>query len=210
MPANAPGVYALSNANVVRSNSRIAGCSAAPETTGMSGSASAIAATACSSWSGLRNDHRNETASASTPCSSTRRARRGHDLATGRGADDVAVAVHALVDADDTRAATRSRAAVEPPVFVVNSATACERDELLEAPRGHQPDPASDARREHVRDRGRAEPEPPHRGEDRRRDRSRPGARRSRPRRAHPCRRRRASSATSPARSRRRRSAPRP
>ena len=66
MPANAPCVYALSKANVVRSNSRIAGCSAAPDTAGTSGSASASAAIACCSCSGLRNDQRNETASAST------------------------------------------------------------------------------------------------------------------------------------------------
>ena len=40
IPAKAPWVYTLSKANVVRSNSRIAGCSAAPDTTGTSGSAS--------------------------------------------------------------------------------------------------------------------------------------------------------------------------
>ena len=73
MPLKAPCVYALSTANVVRSNSRIAGWSAAPEIAGMSGSASLIAAIACCSWSGLRNDQRNETASASTPFSSTSR-----------------------------------------------------------------------------------------------------------------------------------------
>ena len=71
--SSAPAVYALSSAAMVRSYSRIAGWSAAPELTGMPGSAASSAATAACSCAGSRNDHRNDTASASTPCCSTRR-----------------------------------------------------------------------------------------------------------------------------------------
>ena len=48
---------------MVRSYSRTAGCSAAPETTGIAGKRSLIRARACSSCIGLRNDQRNDNAS---------------------------------------------------------------------------------------------------------------------------------------------------
>ena len=169
----------------MRSNSRIAGCSAAPETAGMSGSASASAAIACCSCSGFRKDQRNETASAST-CSRVDELPCARDDFGGiERPHDVAVTVHPFVDADDAPRRHDLGRAGQPAVFVVDAATTRERDQLVEPSRRDQPDPPTDPGGEDVRDRRRTQPEPLDRRQHRRGVAAGRAAPRSRPRPGH-------------------------
>ncbi len=157
---SAPDVYALSSAKVERSNSRMTGCSAAPDVTGSWGNQSASTATARSSWMGLRNDHRNETASASTRSSSTSTRAAATTSSGSRGVRTAPWRSMRSCTPTMQRRSTTCGGITNQPSSLTRRPR--ERDQVFESLRRDEAHPTAGARREHVGHRRSAQAQAPH------------------------------------------------